>query len=85
MKKAIIKWVAIGLLMLLVLTSFGYNVFGFIKNYNIEIINQSSVNTVYQIVQTIQKNKEITLPIFGQDGKQTGSITLIEKPHDAKK
>lgn len=84
MYKKAIKYVAIGLLILFILTSFGWNIYNFWQNYKFKILQEGIGIAAQQIVNTVKQQREISLTLNGADGK-TETITLIEKPHDTKK
>ena len=77
MYQKVIKYIAIGLLILLGLSSFAYNAIVFINGRDISLMNKGALTIVQQITQTVQTEKKITLPIFNEKGEKTGTIDLI--------
>ena len=85
MVQKIMKVTAIVTLVALVLLSVGYNAYIFLKTYEFNLQQQGLNTAVAQIGATVSQKGSIELPLFGQDGKQSGTITLIQKPNDTKK
>ncbi len=85
MVKALAKIVGVAILIGAILFSFGLNALSLLQNRDNGIASQAVANLMYQITETVKKNNEVSIPVLGTDGKQTGAITLIQKTDGAKK
>jgi hypothetical protein len=83
MGKTIGKIAAIVLVILMVLMSVGYNLVTVYNSTMTGYMQQGFNTAVIQISNTAVQQKKVDLPTYGQDGKQTGTITLI--PQEPKK
>lgn len=83
MGKKAIRYGAIGLLVFLVLSSFGYNAYVFLKGYEFNLVQRGANAAAQQIVNAVKQKGEIELPVF-ENGAQNGTIFLIEKPNGTK-
>jgi len=77
------KWTIILLVLGAIIASVSYNAYTFVVARDTAILQQGASQgqmvMLQQINNAITSVKKVDLPVLGQDGKQTGTITLIQE------